>query len=70
MYVKVFIGYIRLELDLQDFKALACQKELSALVDNNFSWRLKPNSGIIEAMHVSVNMPFDKIISIQFHARF
>ena len=31
MYVKVFIGYIRLELDLQDFKALACQKELSAL---------------------------------------
>ena len=44
--LRFFIGNIRLELDLQDFKALACQKELSALVDNNFSWRLKPNSGI------------------------
>lgn len=35
--LRFFIGNIRLELDLQDFKALACQKELSALVDNNFS---------------------------------
>ena len=44
--VKVFIGYILLKLNLQDSKALARQRKLSALVDNNFSRRLRLNSGI------------------------
>ena len=45
MTVKVFIGYILLELDLKDSKALARRKKPSVLVDNNFSRRLKLNSG-------------------------
>ena len=45
MTVKVFIGYILLELDLKDSKALTRQKKPSVLVDNNFSRRLKLNSG-------------------------
>ena len=45
MTVKIFIGYILLELDLKDSKALARQKKPSALVDNNFSRRLKLNFG-------------------------
>ena len=44
--VKVFIGYIVLKLNLQDSKALARQRKLSALMDNNFSRRLRLNSGI------------------------
>ena len=44
--VKVFIGYVLLKLNLQDSKALARQRKLSALVDNNFSRRLRLNSGI------------------------
>ena len=43
MIVKIFIGYILLELDLKDSKALARQKKPSVLVDNNFSRRLKLN---------------------------
>ena len=46
MTVKIFIGYILLELDLKDSKALARQKKPSVLVDNNFSRRLKLNFGI------------------------
>ena len=46
MTVKVFICYILLELDLKDSKALARPKKPSGLVDNNFSRRLKFNSGI------------------------
>ena len=45
MTVKIFIGYILLELDLKDSKALARQKKPSVLVDNNFSRRLKLNFG-------------------------
>ena len=45
MTVKIFIGYIILELDLKDSKALARRKKPSVLVDNNFSRRLKLNFG-------------------------
>ena len=44
--VKVFIGYILRDLDLQDSEVLTRQKETTVLADNNYFRRLKLNSSI------------------------